>query len=207
MRTVLLALALSAALPAVAQEPLTLFGIPFNQPLSMPECPWKDVRDYMSRDRKATKREYNNIHFSDALCYTQHRNIGQPPTDGNVSFVFPLSKAPSMGRLSGRLVQGRLQRMTVYTSGIDSQTSDFATLTQKFGEPTTLKRPSVQNRMGATFETIEAEWTLPGGVTVAFGSTLTKIDEGIVIITTPEGSTAEQQAQEELKRKFGGTEL
>ncbi len=193
--------------PAMSQEPITLFGIPFNQPMAVPECPWKDARDYMSRDRKATKREYNNIHFSDTLCYTQHLNIGQPPADGKVSFVFPLSKAPSMGRLSGRLVNGRLARVEIYTRGISSQTSDFETLTQKFGQPTTLRRPTVQNRMGASFGTIEAEWKLVDGTSVVYGSTLTKIDDGIVIISTPEGDAAEKVAQEEFKRKFGGTEL
>jgi hypothetical protein len=206
-KTFLALLAVLAVQPVMAQEPLTLFGIPFNQSLAIPECPWKDVRDYMSRDRKATKREYNNIHFSDTLCYTQHRNIGQPPTDGNVSFVFPLSKAPSMGRLNGRLVNGRLQRMAVYTHGISAQASDFEMLTQKFGQPTKLNRPAVQNRMGASFDTIEAEWALSDGISVLYGSALTKIDEGIVIVSTPEGDAAEQQAQEEFKRKFGGTEI
>lgn len=193
--------------PAMSQEPITLFGISFNQPIAVPECPWKDVRDYMSRDRKATKREYNNVHFSDTLCYTQYMNIGQPPTDGTVSFVFPLSKAPSMGRLSGRVVAGRLARVKIYTRGISTQTSDFEALTQKFGQPTTLRRPTVQNRMGASFDTIEAEWKLSDGVSVVYGSALTKIDDGIVVISTPEGDAAEALAQEEFKRKFGGTEL
>jgi hypothetical protein len=191
----------------MSQEPITLFGIPFNQPISVPECPWKDARDYMSRDRKATKREYNNTHFSDALCYTQHLNIGQPPADGKISFVFPLSKAPSMGRVSGRLVNGRLARVEIYTRGISAQASDFEMLTQKFGQPTTLRRPTVQNRMGASFDTIEAEWKLPDGSSVVYGSALTKIDDGIVIISTPAGDEAEKLAQEEFKRKFGGTEL
>ncbi len=206
-KALLFLLATFAANTALAHEPITIFGIQFNQAIAVPECPWKEVRDSFSRDRKATKREYSNLYFSETLCYTQLSNIGQPPKDGNVGFIFPLSKEPSMGRLGGRLVNGRLVRMSIYTRGIGAQASDFETLTNKFGQPTTLKRPTVQNRMGASFDTIEAEWKLPGEVSVVYGSALTKIDEGIVIVSTPTGDAAEKSAQEEIKRKFGGTEL
>lgn len=203
---VLLAFVVTAK-PTFPQEPITIFGIPFNQQLTIPECPWKIVRDYMSTDKKATKREYNNIHFSEVLCYMQYSNIGNPLADDRVNFVFPLLKKPSMGRLGGRITNGRLARVEIYTRGISAQASDFEILTKKFGQPATLRRPSVQNRMGASFDTIEAEWSLPDGVFVVYGSALTQIDSGIAIISTPEGNAAEMHAQDELKRRFGGADL
>lgn len=206
MRAFVLGLVLAAS-PAAAQAPLTLFGIPFNEPLNLPECPWRETRDYMSRDRKATKREYTNTTFSDSLCFTQYPNIGQPLADGTVSFIFPLREQPSMGRLGGRVVDGKLQRLNIHTRGIGSQTLDFQALTEKFGQPTTLNRPTVQNRMGADFETIEAEWKLDDGTTITYGSALTKIDEGIVIISTPDGDAAQRVADEEYRRKWGGRQL
>src|SRR5690606_2015805 len=93
-----------ACTTGAAQEPLTLFGIPFNQPLTLPECPWKEVRDFTKADRRATRREYDNWTFSETLCFSQHPNIGQPVIDGSVSFIFPLNARPSMGGVGGRIV-------------------------------------------------------------------------------------------------------
>ena len=211
MRKAILTSLISTAIisPVMAQDGIALFGIPFNQPLSMQECPWKDVPDFanLSRDRKATKRDYMSTRFSDTLCYTQLANIGEPPVDGSVGFVFPLAQAPSMGQISGRLVNGRLAVVNIYTRGIKAQTSDLEILTRKFGEPTLVRHPTVQNRMGASFNTTEAAWNLPGGLSVVYASTLTTLDSGIVIVSTPEGKEAVKREQEEIKRKFGGTEL
>ncbi|WFC43234.1 hypothetical protein [Pseudoxanthomonas sp. SE1] len=200
---------------ATAQDgSFAVFGIPFGVPLTVPECTWREGRDYMSADRRATKREYKNAMWSDESgpCFIQSlRNIGKPIEEGeSVSILFPLQERPSMskrGSLGVRIVDGKADYMTVHTLGLAGQTHDLAELTEKFGTPTSIEHPKAQNRMGATFETTEATWSLKGGVSVTYHSALSTTDEGLIVITTTKGALAEKRAMDDFEKQFGGRDL
>lgn len=200
--------------PSSATEPFSVFGIPFGAPFEVPECPWRESRNYLSPDRTAKQREYTQTSYSgtDGPCFVQSlRNIGSPIPEGdNVSVLFPLKDSPSMskrGHLTLRIVGGKTDHMTFETRGITAQELDLESLQAKFGTPDTLNRPKAQNRMGATFETVEAVWSLAGDISVTYLSATDRIDEGVVVITTPDGTQAERRALDELKKALGGRSL
>lgn len=199
--------ALVASTSATAQEPLALFGIPFAAPLSIQECQTRMESDILSREKGATRLNY--VHTSpETACYTQAlKDIGKPLSDGEISIRFPITEQPLMGRVTGRVVGGNLEMVTIHTRGIRTQDMVFNDLVQKFGEPSTLSRPSMQNRMGATFQTIDAVWNLENGVQAVFVSTITSLDEGIVMIMTPTGKAAQAEARTQQARQLGGRKL
>ena len=189
---------------AKAQEPLTVFGIGFDQPLKMAECEWK-TRDKLRISRSEPKSKenfYSGGWPKDGPCYERSpRKVGSAMAldDETVSIKFPLSQEPKLGHdLYARMVDGRIQRLWLTTFGVATQEQDLAMLEEKFGKPNKLLTPSEQNMMGAKFDTIQAEWKLPGNVTAAFGSVLGKLTEGTFILATPEGEANYRAAMESI---------
>lgn len=202
---------LAAAVGAKAQEPPMLFGIAFNQPLAMPECEWKtrEKLRFSRKEPKTMENYYTSMWPKEGNCYKRPMNkVGstEPLNNETVSIEFPLSKQPTLGNyVAGHVVGGRLQRLWLTTGGISTQERDLQLLKEKFGQPATLLTPKQQNRMGATFDTIEAEWKLPGDITATYGSAVGKITEGTFIVATPAGQASYQQAMDAILNR--GTQL
>lgn len=53
-----------------------------------------------------------------------------------------------------------IDRIDFYTYGTEDQEEVFEKLSSKFGKPRKISRPRVQNRMGATFRVLDAEWRI-----------------------------------------------
>ncbi len=214
MRIIFFAAICSLSFASTAQEisirdgdatPITIFGISFDAAPVNPECPLSGSPGILGYP------DYKNPYFADGQvpCYVQIvRDAGKPLRDGSrINFVYPIGKDPELGRLSATISGGRLSYMQVDTRGIRTQSQDLSALTQKFGKPDYLAQPKVQNRMGASFETIEANWNLQSGVTVSYSSTTNSIDEGIVIIATQNGLAADRLRHETRMKELGGTTL
>lgn len=92
--------------------------------------------------------------------------------------------------LPARVVDGRIQLIRIPTRGIASQRLDFDDLKAKFGEPKTYTELPFQTLAGGEGLSILALWQLPDGVEVTFTGELGSVDQGLVIIATPKGTTA-----------------
>lgn len=171
MRRLILIAALAVAAPAQAT---TVFGLTFGQPLALPEC----VRNPTLPQSYAIEQP--------SLCQ-MHAEWHGPAGLTESEVAFPRASAPSMVSSltievfsTGGLVGGaRFQ-----TAGIDDQDAVLSGLTAKYGKPDHLDRPIVRNRVGGTFEAINATWSKPD-LFVEFQSAPVRIDFGSVTIETP----------------------
>ncbi|MEO6102545.1 MAG: hypothetical protein ABIP44_02770 [Pseudoxanthomonas sp.] len=90
----------------------------------------------------------------------------------------------------GEVVAGKLEGVTLYTRGVDVQDEVLRLLVAKYGEPKTRKVTSTQNRMGATFKSIDCEWVFEDLIVKMIGiggST----DSGYVEVSSPAGQESE----------------
>lgn len=200
MRNIHLAVLLVLApISAIAQTPmqtppLTVFGIPLLVPFSMPECEFQMQEKPLHLQKQQGEKEPKYVLTSpmNESCYERNK-IGstEPLHEESVFIKFPIGKKPNLSKydsLSARLLDNKVQRLWFWTLGLSSQKYDLGALIAKFGQPTEVTMPKVQNKMGATFETIEAAWKLPNDMTVVFRSVDGSIDRGQVVIATLAGN-------------------
>jgi hypothetical protein len=162
----------------------TVFGIGLGVPLSIPEC----ERDHIGYKVRTA-----------SVCY-QHP-LGPKDPGPHVYIEFPISERPAMGTKHSALISdGIVDRLSFYTLGIKYQDSDLGQLTQRFGEPSFISRPSLQTAGGAKFEGINARWEKPGYV-VTFKSYTKRYDEGLVELETERLIERRKKALELLRSK------
>ncbi|WP_145987411.1 hypothetical protein [Cupriavidus taiwanensis] len=82
------------------------------------------------------------------------------------------------------IIDGVVHGINLSTLGVDSQQRDYELLVAKFGKPGLKRLVSKQNRMGATFEIIEAAWERPDGITILFQGAGSSLDAGTVKVQT-----------------------
>lgn len=187
MRTLGLLLGLLSTATLAAD--LTVFGLKLGEPIPLPECPWNATFRYAP----ATKEP--------CMIYgraTDRRDPASP--DRRIDF--PYSQSPSLsakGYVFGTVVNGRLEAVTIPTRGINAIPSTMAALQAKYGEPSSVRKYAVQNRVGAQFESATATWEFPE-LSVVYLGTVGVLDEGEIIISTPTG-TAERDRQNEQRNR------
>jgi hypothetical protein len=74
---------------------------------------------------------------------------------------------------------GQINNVVLQTKGIDVQESLYRELVAQYGKAKSLKRTAIQNRMGATFQKIDAAWVLPWGA-VIFEGVSDNLEEGML---------------------------
>jgi hypothetical protein len=74
-------------------------------------------------------------------------------------------------------------------------------LKAKYGAPTSEDRTAVQNRMGATFDSLEMEWA-GATMTLNYFSRAGKVDEGLVALTTKRYVESQKFDTEKNKSKL-----
>jgi hypothetical protein len=92
------------------------------------------------------------------------------------------------------VVDGKLEGVRIFTTGIDSQRAWLKTLSDKYGKPLELADVQTRNRMGATFSVIRAGWVF-SDLVVTFDGASKQIDLGVVTIETQKGMAAEEATQ------------
>lgn len=184
----LAALVLVSAPVNARAQPVTVWGLTFLEPLSVPEC-------LLLRPRRMEPR-YSPANTTTELCFERNlTNTGSvaPLGDENVILRWPIPVRPAMVNgttMAAYLLDGRLERLAFSTDGYASQENDLAELTQKFGEPAAQTTVTKQNAFGAQYESITAHWAVGDGITVTFTGTTHRIDEGRVIVATSAGDQA-----------------
>lgn len=90
------------------------------------------------------------------------------------------------GWMSGLVVDGRLEKVTVYTGGLSWQDYWLAQLKEKYGEPAILEEAEKENGFGAVFTSHLAKWRF-ANLAVVFHGTYGSTDTGTVDVVTNKG--------------------
>ncbi len=85
------------------------------------------------------------------------------------------------------VVGGKLEGVSLYTRGLEAQDEVLSLLVEKYGAPLSKKATQTQNRMGATFTSIEGEWVFDD-LKVELTGIGASTDTGYIEITSPVGS-------------------
>lgn len=186
----------------------SVFGLmKIGEKFTLPECPqasyggykitveaacWKNIRtsyDYSAQKKKKKK--------DDAATPAP---MGMTDT---VFVAFPFSEQPTLSKNSDIVVlviDGVLEGVGFNTSGVSNQEFVVKKLKEKYGEPTVYNPIKVQNRLGATFEAVEALWKFDN-LTVEFKSAEGSLDSGLVNIDSPKGKKHREDKLNEIFKK------
>jgi len=127
---------------------------------------------------------------------------GQPlSTDEVVELALPsdsLPKGIKLDGMRGLIEDGNLQSIRMITMGEDYQDSLLSQLIEKYGQPTKQDTLPVQNSMGASFKSLNADWNA-SNLTVSFVGMAYRIDTGMIEVSTPAGVAGWQKLNAESK--------
>ena len=84
------------------------------------------------------------------------------------------------------VIDGVLEGLGFNTGGISSQDYVMEKLKEKYGEPTAFTPLKIQNRLGASFDAVTAEWSFDNLI-VKFNSAEGQITSGLINIDSPKG--------------------
>ena len=91
------------------------------------------------------------------------------------------SKPEWVLELEFELINGKVERITIFTKGVEFQASALADVIEKFGQPMKREVVEVQNAYSAKYQGIQAYWNAPG-YSVVFSGLGRKISSGFVEI-------------------------
>lgn len=149
---------------------MSVFGFTLGEPVSLSKCPLPN--------------------YGENTCVWIREAF--PPNEERIFITFALMEKPGISAEStiiGTLVNGNLEAVSFDTGGIDAAERVLVDLTKKYGKPSELRRPIMQNRMGARFRSVNAVWRL-AQLQVIFYGAMNDIDSGKVYIQTPKGAAA-----------------
>lgn len=81
------------------------------------------------------------------------------------------------------LVAGRVERVVMWTDGLQGQRLAYDALVAKYGPATSIRSTPYQNKLGGRFDGIEAVWQ-KGGVQIEFDGLDNSLDRGEIRITS-----------------------
>lgn len=155
------------------------YGIKIGAPIGLAECPKKTFTGSMAM--------YVNVSFP---CLQE---ISAKPAPGNFSegglITFPFDQRPAQStwdNVGFNISNGVVVVLAVSTGGIPTQERVFSELVAKYGQPMSSAKVPLQNAMGSKYEAISAKW-LVEGIEVQFNGSSGRIDNGLLLIGTPDG--------------------
>jgi hypothetical protein len=164
-------------------EPESILGIKLGLPLSesMDECP---------------KGEYGYEYQSGKVCWKKQYQ--------DLPWYYEIQNHPTPGLaiwdVSVWVVEGSVESVDFKFNHYD-YLNMAELLKSKYGPPSQEKVATVQNRMGATFDSLEMTWT-GRNLTLTFESRAGKIDEGMVHIYSKKYSESNKFNAEQYKDKL-----
>lgn len=155
--------ALSLALPSLAaadEQEVSLLGLTIGKPLTFADC-----------SRTAGRQPCTKPGAAVPVPETQNTQIYLSPT-GLPDFL-------QFQWFIGLVIKGRLESLSIFTTGPQSQNVVMEQLKAKFGEPATAKIIEAQNAYGAKFPYIDATWHL-GTTDVRFRGVSSDLKSGTI---------------------------
>jgi hypothetical protein len=183
---------------ALGAEPVSVFGLVLQQPLSLRECKFnRDV--YIP----GTQRVNHYLANLTAPCYKREHeaDIGTKKPIEDDDFIlgsWPADALPKIvlgDKVYIGIVDGSVEQVEFETHGLSSQAQDLDGLTTKFGKPSTLERSDCQGDLGATSSGMEARWQL-GQVSIRFRSCDGRPERGNVDVRTQKMTDHARQRRE-----------
>lgn len=200
----------------------TVFGFEFGKPIDAPECQFDTTSDQTYESLAKLERENNERRIKRGMApmpttprfrtyaFTQPVTcveIRGPISDSGAEYrrprkriVFGEREKPTLLKVTTIGIEtieenGVLIGLQFRTGGASTQEHVLSELIAKYGQPTTHKVGTVQNRMGAKFDDILACWKF-SDLEVTFYGTFGRIDEGQVTIDTPEAARMRMEWRE-----------
>lgn len=103
------------------------------------------------------------------------------------------------------VVDGNVEAVTIYTTGLRVQDVILAMLEEKYGDPSNLEEENKQNAFGAVFSSHLAQWLDFTNLTVSFRGTQLRTDVGIITVYTDKGGEdmlKRARQQDQVRSKF-----
>lgn len=184
--------------PYKTQAPLEIMGLEFSQPFSMVECKFKQIGG-------TSYKTYLSVSENKIFPCFKHSPLKQPgdvlkPSEEMIKVIFSAAPAGMDNEIYIDLVNNSMEVMRIPTFGYKSQASALEKLIEKYGQPSKKTVNTVQNRMGAYFDKISAEWKFPN-LSVNFEGMGSSIDKGLIFIATPAGFPRLDKLHHEEKSK------
>lgn len=164
---------------------MSVFGVELGKPITLPECPYKQLSDGMKLYDVMPK--LTCVHDPHPL-----QGYGQPPRE----LSFGRDEVPAIVKnWTAFLLQdenGNVIGFHFLTRGIETQDAVLAQLKAKYGAPSKIEPRSIRTAVGGPFDTFDAQWTLPDLV-VEFQATNGRIDRGDVTVDLPAAAALRKQ--------------
>lgn len=178
-----------------ASSTMDIFGIRLGTSFTLSQCSYRRL--------DSSTIFYNPP--SQGSCYEIIGGEGRTTIEANdtVQVDWSADDAPQLvsgGSAIIQLVNGKVEGVGFNTMGVEFQKRDLQMLVAKFGQPTTIKTPTVSNLLGAVTQVIFATWNVDG-IQIYFNSAEDGLDKGLVNIDTPTGTAYKKAALEKLDRQ------
>lgn len=157
---------------------MAVFGIDLGKPIQLSECESETKYGYTSYKSLVSKTCVQNKWYK-YLGYEKEVRTATFTRDECPYFV--------MGcQITLLEIDDNLEGVEFSTHGLQDQEAVFSALTEKYGKPSHYNKSRVQNKMGASFDSILASWKR-GGIFVTMYGTFLRLDDGRVTIDTVKG--------------------
>lgn len=113
-------------------------------------------------------------------------------------FELPANKPSYLNVLEIYVLDGKVGSIVAKTGGIEDQEEAFKALRAKFGAPRKSNYTPVQNRMGAKFRRIQADWKAPNATLFFYGAYA--VDAGLIGLESNEFSARRAAAEKQRKK-------
>ena len=185
----------TASANAATSSSLTIFGIPLGTSFTLSQCSYRRL--------DSSTIFYNPP--SQGSCYEIIASDGRTTLEANdtVQVDWSTDEAPKLASGDSAIIQllnGKVEGVGFNTMGVEFQQRDLQMLVAKFGQPTTIKTPTVSNILGVVTQVIVATWNVDG-IQVYFNSAEDGLDKGLVNIDTPTGIAYKKAALEKLDQQ------
>src|ERR1700722_14633198 len=193
-----LALVSYAAIGDSPAEPVSLFGLQLQRPLSLGEC--KFNRDIYI---PGLPRANHYVVTVTAPCFKREHeaDIGTKRSIEDDDYIvgnWPSKTLPKIAlgdRIYIGVVEGNVEEIEFETLGVISQGEVLDALKAKFGKPNFLEVPICRDKFGATSRGISAGWEI-GQVLVKFRSCPDGLERGEVDVRTQKWTAHVRQNHE-----------
>ena len=179
---------------------MTVFDLPLQQPFALSECPYTHI---------TKKAGYYNPPAS-GVCYqsTNDAIAGTHAAITNDTVKIVWKTSPKLVSdpffALGTIIDGNLEGVSFNTMGVQAQERDMDLLTAKFGTPSKVLKPTMQNGYGVQYVALNAEWRLED-IVVSYSSAMSSLTSGVVIVDTTKSAAARKATLERLTH--GGPSL
>lgn len=176
----------------------TILGLTFGQPLPFSECQPGPLAEKWLKDPRKYRYETPYAFSTTTPCYERIAHPFQriPIADETLTMKYPTSiklAITSRRYFTVKTIAGKLSGIYLVHDGIKVQNENISALREKFGDPTGKHETVWQNKFGAKYTTLDAEWRLSNGLTALYISRMDGSDQigRFLMYTTEQGERDE----------------